>query len=113
MTGKVVVGMTGASGAIYGVRFLELAARHFEQVFLIVSEHAVQVADTELERPARTAPLTLEWLLTEAPANITLLDRKDYFSPPASGSFRHDGMVIVPCSMGTIGRIAHGVSDDL
>ena len=41
------------------------------------------------------------------------MDKKDYFSPPASGSFRHDGMVIVPCSMGTAARIAHGISDDL
>jgi 4-hydroxy-3-polyprenylbenzoate decarboxylase len=42
-----------------------------------------------------------------------LLDDRDYFTPPASGSFRHDGMVIIPCSMGTAGRIAHGISNDL
>ena len=45
--------------------------------------------------------------------NIVFLNPRDYFTPPASGSFRHDGMVIIPCSMGTAGRIAHGVSDDL
>jgi 4-hydroxy-3-polyprenylbenzoate decarboxylase len=55
----------------------------------------------------------LESLLGKPYDNISLVDRKDYFSPPASGSFRHDGMVIVPCSMGTAGRIAHGISDDL
>jgi 4-hydroxy-3-polyprenylbenzoate decarboxylase len=45
--------------------------------------------------------------------NVTFLDSKDYFTPPASGSFRHDGMVIIPCSMGTLGRIAGGISNDL
>jgi 4-hydroxy-3-polyprenylbenzoate decarboxylase len=44
---------------------------------------------------------------------ITFLNPKDYFSPPASGSFVHDGMVVIPCSMGTLGRIAGGISNDL
>ena len=55
---------------------------------------------------------TVQWLGDEYP-QIKLLKPKDYFTPPASGSFRHDGMVIVPCSMGAAGRIANGVSDDL
>jgi 4-hydroxy-3-polyprenylbenzoate decarboxylase len=106
------VAITGASGAIYAVRFLEQAAAHFERIYLSVSEQAVQVASTELDRSIDT--LSVEKLLgSTAYENITLLDRKDYFSPPASGSFRHDGMVIVPCSMGTAGRIANGISDDL
>ena len=46
-------------------------------------------------------------------ANVHFLDAKDYFTPPASGSFVHDGMVVIPCSMGTLGRIAHGISSDL
>ena len=103
--------MTGASGAIYAVRFLEQAAAHFERIYLSVSEQAVQVVATELERKIDT--VSVENLLGRPHENITLLDRKDYFSPPASGSFRHDGMVIVPCSMGTAGRIANGISDDL
>lgn len=44
---------------------------------------------------------------------IRLLDSQDFFTPPASGSYVHDGMVVVPCSMGTAGRIANGTSDDL
>ncbi len=79
----------------------------------MLSRQAIQVAETELGiRLDRAAFSTKEWLGAEF-ENIQLLDEKNYFTPPASGSFSHDGMVIVPCSMGTIGRIAHGISDDL
>jgi len=112
-TGKLVVGVTGASGAVYAQRFLRQAARAFEDVYLILSTNAIDVAMTELGvAPNKKAFRTDEWL-GESYANIHLLDDKDFFTPPASGSFRHDGMVIVPCSMGTVGRIANGVSDNL
>ncbi len=112
-TGKLVVGVTGASGAIYAQRFLIQAAQKFEKIYLILSEQATQVSLQELGVAPKVNPFySQEWLGAEFP-NIELLDRKDYFTPPASGSFRHDGMVIVPCSMGTAGRIAHGISDDL
>ena len=112
-TGKLVVGITGASGAIYAQRFLRFAAKHYDEVFLILSDQAIQVSQTELGvAPSRSEFNTKEWLGEEF-ANVKLLDSRNYFTPPASGSFRHDGMVIVPCSMGTAGRIAHGISDDL
>jgi len=113
LTGKLVVGITGASGAIYGVRFLRYAAQHFEQVLVIVSEHALSVARTELGLDVHMHNLSARRLLGGDYPNILFLNPRDYFTPPASGSFRHDGMVIIPCSMGTAGRIAHGVSDDL
>lgn len=102
---KLVVAVTGASGAHYAVRFLQLASRHCDEVFLTLSSNAESVLKTECDRD-------WESVLSELP-NVRLLSRKDYFTPPASGSFRHDGMVIVPCSMGTAGRIASGTSDDL
>ncbi len=112
-TGRLVVAVTGASGAIYAQRFLRHAARSYKEVLLMLSEQATQVAQTELGvAPNREAFSTKEWLGEEF-ENIRLLNPKDYFTPPASGSFRHDGMVVVPCSMGTAGRIAAGVSDDL
>lgn len=112
-TGKLVVGITGASGAIYAQRFLRAAAEHYREIFLIMSEQAIQVACTELGvAPNKKAFSSKEWLGADYP-QIKLLDDKNYFTPPASGSFRHDGMVIVPCSMGTAGRIANGISDDL
>ncbi len=112
-TGKLVVGVTGASGAIYAQRFLREAVRRFESVYLILSRHAVSVAETELGVFLDKENFSAREWLGESPTNLHLLDDKDYFTPPASGSFRHDGMVIVPCSMGTLGRLASGVSDDL
>lgn len=110
-TGKLVVAVTGASGAIYAQRFLIEAAKRYDEVFLILSEQAIQVAATELQINLRREDLT-PWL-GDATAKIKLLDGKNYYTPPASGSFLHDGMVVVPCSMGTAGRIANGISDDL
>jgi flavin prenyltransferase len=112
-TGRLVVGVTGASGAIYAQRFLRAAAERYREIYLILSAQAVQVAATELAvAPRKDAFSTKEWLGEDLP-QIRLLDDKNYFTPPASGSFLHDGMVIVPCSMGTAGRIANGISDDL
>jgi flavin prenyltransferase len=112
-TGRIVVGVTGASGAIYAQRFLAQATRHFETVYLVLSAQAIQVAQTELGvTPVVDGLCTQSWL-GEAAAKVTVLSERDYFTPPASGSFVHDGMVIVPCSMGTAGRIANGISNDL
>src|SRR3712207_6600883 len=112
-TGRLVVGVTGASGAIYAQRFLRLAAQRYKEIYLILSEQAVQVASTELGiQLSKQNFSTTEWLGADYP-QIKQLNDKNYFTPPASGSFRHDGMVIVPCSMGTAGRIANGISDDL
>lgn len=112
-TKKLIVGVTGASGAMITQRFLVQAANHFEKIFLIMSAQAYQVVETELGIHVDVNHFsTQKWLGKEYP-QIELLDPKNYFSPPASGSFLHDGMVIVPCSMGTAGRIANGVSDNL
>lgn len=112
-TGRIVVAVTGASGAIYAQRFLREAARRWSDVYLMLSAQAIDVAQTELGvAPSRQGFRTQEWLGEDFP-NIHLLDEKNYFTPPASGSFLHDGMVIVPCSMGTAGRIANGISNDL
>lgn len=112
-TGRLVVGVTGASGAIYAQRFLREAVRHYETVYLILSRQAIQVAQTELGvDPIKDGLCTQSWLGEDA-ARVTLLNDRDYFTPPASGSFVHDGMVVVPCSMGSAGRIANGISNDL
>ena len=112
-TRKLVVAVTGASGAIYAQRLLIHAVDHFDDIYLCLSTQAIQVATTELNITLdREKFSTKEWLGREYP-QIKLLNEKDFFTPPASGSFRHDGMVIVPCSMGTAGRIANGISNDL
>jgi len=112
-TGRLVVGITGASGAIYAKRFLLEAAKRWQEIYLIMSEQAIQVAETELGAIIdRNNFATGDWLGADMP-HIRLLPPKNYFTPPASGTFMHDGMVVIPCSMGTAGRIAHGISDDL
>lgn len=112
-TGRLVVAVTGASGAIYAQRFLRQAAERYTKIYLMLSTQAVQVAQTELKVQIDRANFNTESWLGKAYSNIILCNDKDYFTPPASGSFAHDGMVIVPCSMGTIGRIANGISDNL
>ena len=111
---RLVVAVTGASGALYAVRFLRQAARHYGDIYVMLSENAAAVFATEtggsLPRPFSAR----DYLGGDGPYdNIHFLSSKDYFTPPASGSFVHDGMVVIPCSMGTLGRIAHGISNDL
>ncbi len=112
-TGKLVVAVTGASGAIYAQRFLIQAAAHYHEIFLMVSRQAIQVIGQEQGIGlSKDNWSNKKWLGDDYP-QIKLLSDNDFFTPPASGSFRHDGMVILPCSMGTAGRIANGISNDL
>jgi flavin prenyltransferase len=111
-TGRLVVAITGASGAPYAVRFLREAVTHYREIYVMLTEQALQVIGLETGR-AVNARNPVESLLGFPSDVLRILEKKDYFSPPASGSFRHDGMVIVPCSMGTAARIANGISDDL
>lgn len=110
---RLVVAITGASGARYALRFLELAIPHYSEIYLALSDQALQVIGLETGRDVRAGSVSVERLLGFPASTVRLVDKRDYFSPPASGSFRHDGMVVVPCSMGTAGRIAQGISDDL
>lgn len=83
-----------------------------ERVDVILSETAPAVLATELGITL-SRPYTTEAYLGRDIPSIRFLGPKDYFTPPASGSYQHDGMVVIPCSMGTLGRIANGISDDL
>lgn len=112
-TGRLVVAITGASGAPYAIRFLQEAVRHYTEIYVALSDQALQVIGLETGRGITAQSLTALNLIGIDTPVLRFVDKRDYFSPPASGSFRHDGMVIVPCSMGTAGRIANGISDDL
>ena len=110
---RLVVAITGASGAPYSVQFLRHSVSHFDEVYLILSEQARQVLALECDIFGTTNDQLIASILGVASKVVRIVDKRDFFTPPASGSFRHDGMVIVPCSMGTAGRIANGISDDL
>jgi len=111
---RLVVAVTGASGALYAIRFLRQASRLYDQVYVTMSDQATAVFATEIGRTLPTPFTAADYLGDEADfSNVTFLSSRDYFTPPASGSFRHEGMVVIPCSMGTLGRIANGISNDL
>ncbi len=112
MKPRVVLGITGASGVVYGLRMLDQLSRRCETVHLILSRNVVDVIRAESDRVVSDDP-TVEEMLGRPASNVVICGRSDYFTPPASGSYRHDGMVIAPCSMGTAARIAGGISNDL
>ncbi|MDR3001546.1 MAG: UbiX family flavin prenyltransferase [Fibromonadaceae bacterium] len=96
---KLILGITGASGSIYAKRFL-LHAKERCEVELIVSKNGEAVLKHE----------NCEDIL-QSGVKIHKID--DFFAPPATGSSHYSGMVILPCSMGTLGRITAGTSDNL
>ena len=106
----VVLAITGASGAPYGVRLLEILAIHNVPTWLLVSSHGWRLLAEECgiedERALRRATES-DW------ASVRVFDDTDRGAEPASGSARTAGMVICPCSMGTLAAVAHGTSRSL
>lgn len=106
---SLVVAITGASGSVYAVRFLESILEHYDRIYLTISENAATVMRTELG----IGSVDTEALLGKHYGKVGVCSPCDLTAPPASGSVASEGMVIIPCSMGTAGRIASGVSNDL
>jgi 4-hydroxy-3-polyprenylbenzoate decarboxylase len=106
----VGLAMTGASGAPYGVRLLEVLARKGVPVWLIVSSHGWRLLQEEAgiaDEAALRAATGGDW------SSVTSFTDDDRGAKPASGSARSAGMVICPCSMGTVAAIAAGTSRSL
>lgn len=108
----IVMAITGASGAPYAVRLLQQLVEHGVPTWLIVSGHGFRLLQTE------TSIADLAALRTYVGAAgfdrwVTVFDDADRGASPASGSARSSGMVICPCSMGTVSAIAHGSSRSL
>ena len=99
---KIIVAITGASGAIYARQVLEVLVAHpdVERVALILSDHAEDV-------------MRAEGVGLPASERIERYDNSDMWASVASGSARWDAMIIIPTSMGTVGRIASGISRTL
>lgn len=100
---RLVVAITGASGALYGLRFLEACQRLGIETELIISKNGQRMLELELEKTAAD----LHRLATRH------YSPDDLEAPPSSGSHPIDGMVVIPCSMKTLGEIANGISHDL
>lgn len=101
---KVVVAITGASGSIYAKLLLEKLQAldtQWDELAMVMTENAKQVWQTELGNDSYKNLSIKNYLTT------------DFTAPFASGSGKFNTMIIVPCSMGTLGRIATGISNDL
>jgi len=108
----IVMAITGASGAPYAVRLLEALVQGRQRVQLIVSDHGLRLLRTETDINTIDA-LRARIGAAAWDASVTLFDDNDRGAAPASGSARNRGMVICPCSMGTISAISQGTSRSL
>lgn len=120
---RVLLGISGASGCVYGVRTAELLLAHGAELHLVVTETAWRILAQELpdeggsSRPVPTAQPARKWwiagLLRTSPDAFFLHPEDDFGIPFASGSNPPDAMIIAPCSMGMLGRIAHGTASSV
>jgi flavin prenyltransferase len=98
---RILVAITGASGAVYAQRLLDNLDSREHEIHVVLSQYAQAVVGEELPDGLRLAP----GVVTHGLRSMNV--------PFASGSNPMDAMVVIPCTMGTVGRIAHGVSDDV
>lgn len=114
---RIVVGISGASGTHLALTFLKMAAAvpEIEELHLVVSANALRVAASELPGGAATPQALVEaaGLSSAEKAKVIHHSRDDIAATIASGSYRTDGMVIIPCSSGTLASVAHGISRGL
>ena len=116
--GDLVLAMTGASGSAYGVRLLEVLLRSGRTVHLTISPAAVQVMERELDRAPHLDAFEPAMLLGPVAERLDCSRLhyhrfNDFSAGIASGSFLTAGMVVCPCSMGTVAAIACGTSGNL
>lgn len=106
---RYIVGITGASGSVYGAKLIEELLKNDNEVFLVITDNGRRVLEFELELEFQ------EWIekLNEGHGSLNLCDINDMFSSVASGSFKTEGMIIAPCSMGSLSKISNGITDNL
>ncbi len=113
----VTLGITGASGAPYGLRLLECLIQSGRPVYLMVSSPAQVVIATETDLDLPGQPTAMQGFLSErfgaAPDQLRVFGREQWMAPVASGSAAPDSMVVCPCSTGTLSAIATGASNNL
>ena len=103
MTNRMIVGMTGASGAIYGIRLLQVLKTLDVEAHLVMSQSAeVTLAHETVMKVSEVRQLADQWYKID-----------DIAAAPASGSYQTVGMIIAPCSMRTAGELASGITSNL
>jgi 4-hydroxy-3-polyprenylbenzoate decarboxylase len=113
----ITLAFTGASGMSYGMRLLQCLLTSGHRVHLIYTQAAQIVAKQEMNIVLSTRPQdtlrNLSARLGEYSGELRVFGRDDWYAPMASGSNPGDAMVICPCTMGTLAKVAAGISDDL
>ncbi len=113
----ITLALTGASGMPYGMRLLECLLKSGQRVHLVYSQAAQIVARQEMDIALPSRPQDAERMLGERlgefAGKLCVFGRDDWYAPMASGSNPGDAMVICPCTMGTLAKVAAGISDDL
>lgn len=104
-----LIGITGASGSIYAVRLVEELLKRDLKIFLTATSNgkAVMNHETGLDFNNWSHELKKQY------PNLIIEEIDNLFSPAASGSYRMDGTIIIPCSMGTLGEVSTGISKNL
>jgi 4-hydroxy-3-polyprenylbenzoate decarboxylase len=108
-----IVGVTGASGIRYAVRLLQVLPSLLDEVHVVFSESALRVLHDEEGVAIGHSHLSYQKLCGIEAANVVFYNPKDIGARIASGSMITEGMVIIPCSMATLGALAHGVPTHL
>jgi 4-hydroxy-3-polyprenylbenzoate decarboxylase len=109
----IAVGITGASGAVYGVKLTQQLLSLGHTVHLIITEAGWQVFLEELGWDTSDRESLIDQEFRSYGENLYYHTLRDFRAPIASGSYRSDAMIIIPCSMGTLSGIAHGASGNL
>ncbi|MFX3646503.1 MAG: UbiX family flavin prenyltransferase [Paenibacillus sp.] len=110
---RLVVGITGASGSIYGIRLIETLLDLEYNVHLVISNAGWRVLKEELDWDVTNRDAVLEEKFGNRAGSLIYHPVSDIGASIASGSYLADGMIIMPCSMGTLSSIAQGSSDNL
>ncbi|MCH5596548.1 UbiX family flavin prenyltransferase [Niabella ginsengisoli] len=101
---KILIAITGASGSIYPAQLIDKLLQlkdQWEEVSVVATDNAMEVWAVEMQAPF------------ENKKGVKYFNKNDFSAPFASGSGQYDTMIIAPCSMGALGRIANGISNDL
>jgi 4-hydroxy-3-polyprenylbenzoate decarboxylase len=114
---EIIIGVTGATGAVYAQRLLQWLLRREEMtVHVVVSATAFKIIEMELGKRSRGKRISVQdWVLPKRQwkAKVCEWDESNFMAPIASGSHRVDGMAIVPCSMRALASVAIGLGDNL